>query len=311
MATVSGVSSSNASSIYGSRNVLSGLATGLDTESMVENAVKGYKTKINTLKQKETKITWQQTAFRDLTDPIVQFTRKYTSYTSSTNLFSASYFDNATVTTSNGVNASKVSATGKSDSAVKILDVTQLASAAAYRVSADRVTGSTATVPTLTASGALDLNSTVDLSAVAGSLTLQYGGRSIDLSFEDLDLYQASSDGTTSAVDAFVRGIQQKLSATQVSNSSGEVVSAASGKLATTLGITADGTETTLKTAGLTSLTVSGLKGELLSGKSLNMVVNGKTQTITLPTYQTGSADPNGAFVTALQQSIQSKFGTN
>lgn len=341
MATVSGVSGSNASSIYGNRNVLSGLATGLDTESMVENAVKGYKTKINTLKQKETQITWKQTAFRNLTDPMVQFTRKYTSYTSSTNLFSASYFDNATVTASNGVNASKVSATGKSNSTVKILDVTQLASAAAYRVSGDRVTGSTATVPTVTAVNALDLNSTVDLSAVSGSLTLQYGGRNIDLSFEELDLYQASSDGTASAVDAFVSGIQKKLSAAQVSNGSGELVSAAtlvsvskdasgnivfgdaqsagntvsisaaSGKLAATLDITADGTETMLKTAGLTSLTVSGLKGELLSGKSLNMVVNGKTQTITLPAYQTGNADPDAAFVTALQQSVQSKFGTD
>ena len=55
MASVSSVSSSS-SSIYGNRNVISGLASGMDTESMIENAVSGYKTKISTLQQKRTKV---------------------------------------------------------------------------------------------------------------------------------------------------------------------------------------------------------------------------------------------------------------
>ena len=52
MASVSGVSSSNTSSIYGNRNVFTGLATGMDTESMIENAVSGYQTKISCSKSR-------------------------------------------------------------------------------------------------------------------------------------------------------------------------------------------------------------------------------------------------------------------
>ena len=65
MASVSSVSSSS-SSIYGNKNVISGLASGMDTESMIENAVSGYKTKISTLQQKRTKVEWQQEVYRSI-----------------------------------------------------------------------------------------------------------------------------------------------------------------------------------------------------------------------------------------------------
>lgn len=139
--SVSGVTSSNSSSIYGTRNVLSGLATGLDTESMIQNAVSGYNTKITSLQQKQTKLTWKQEAYRDITDPMVQFSRKYTSYTSSTNLYSASFFNNAVTTTTGGENASEVSASGKTSSDVQILGIKQLAAASTYRVSASTLLG--------------------------------------------------------------------------------------------------------------------------------------------------------------------------
>ena len=59
MASISGVSSSNTtSSLYNSANVISGLASGLDTEGMIENLVKSYQTKIQTLTNKATKIVW-------------------------------------------------------------------------------------------------------------------------------------------------------------------------------------------------------------------------------------------------------------
>ena len=57
---VSGVSRSN--SIYGNRNVLTGLASGLDTESMIENVISSYKNKIMALGQKRTKTEWKQEA---------------------------------------------------------------------------------------------------------------------------------------------------------------------------------------------------------------------------------------------------------
>ena len=77
MASLSGVSSSNmTSSLYNSGNVISGLASGLDTEGMIENLVKSYQAKINSLNQQATKTEWKQEAYRSIISKMVGFTNK-------------------------------------------------------------------------------------------------------------------------------------------------------------------------------------------------------------------------------------------
>ena len=67
MASLGGVSSSNTmSSLMNSANMISGLASGLDTEGMIESLVQSYQTKINTLNQKVTKVEWKQDAYRSI-----------------------------------------------------------------------------------------------------------------------------------------------------------------------------------------------------------------------------------------------------
>ena len=89
MASLGGVSGSNmTSSLYNSANIVSGLASGLDTEGMIESLVQSYQTKINSLNQKVTKTEWKQDAYRSIISKLVGFSSKYASYTSSTNLMS-------------------------------------------------------------------------------------------------------------------------------------------------------------------------------------------------------------------------------
>ena len=96
MASLSGVSSSNTmSSLMNSANMISGLASGLDTEGMIENLVKSYQAKISQLNQKVTKTEWKQDAYRSIIQKTYNFSNKYTSYMSSTNLMSSSFFNNA------------------------------------------------------------------------------------------------------------------------------------------------------------------------------------------------------------------------
>ena len=80
-------SSSSTSSIYGNRttNIISGLASGLDTEALIEGMVQGYQQKITQLEQDRTVLQWQQEAYQSISDKLVEFARKYTSYTSATN----------------------------------------------------------------------------------------------------------------------------------------------------------------------------------------------------------------------------------
>lgn len=333
MSSVSGVSSSNSSSIYGTRNVLSGLATGLDTESMIENAVSGYQLKISNLQQQETKLTWEQDAYRNLTDPMVQFTRKYTSYTSSTNLLSASFFNNAVITSANGANADCVSATGKTASDIQILGVQNLASAATYRVSASTALGGTASGESAAVTCAsVNLNDSKVLSTVAGSLTLTYGSnRTIDLSFDDLDIY--------SDVDAFASAINQKLDNVTLSNSDGDLVAASTmvkasvdennnivfsdnqdagnsvavtgavGKILTTLNIDPAAKSDTLQTNGVALTDETTTVGDYLSDKTISVTVDGKTKTIALPTFDS-TVNNTADFVGGLNTALQNAFGS-
>ena len=137
MASITSLSNSsyNTSSIYGNRNVLSGLASGMDTESMIENAVSGIKLKIENLTKKRTRIEWQQEAYRSIIDKAVNFNNKYTSYSSKTNLLSQSFFSSAVNTAVMGTYKDKITASGKSSSDIKINGVKQMAKAATYTVS--------------------------------------------------------------------------------------------------------------------------------------------------------------------------------
>ena len=152
MASVSSVSNSY-SSIYGNKNVITGLASGLDTEAMIEKSVSGYQLKIQQLQQQQTKLEWKQDAYRSITDKLIALSRNYTSYTSSTNLYSPSFFNQYTITPT-GENAGAISATGKSSSDVAINSVTQLATAAKYTVNAADL----GLAGSLTGSGKVDLS---------------------------------------------------------------------------------------------------------------------------------------------------------
>lgn len=345
MASVSGVSSSNTSSIYGNRNILSGLATGMDTETMIENAVSGYQTKIQSLQKKQTTLTWKQEAMRAVSTPMIKFAQKYTSYASSTNLLSASFFNKAVKTETSGTYANKVSATGKGTSSVRILDVTKLATRASHSVSAAALGlgGSTSGQTAAEGTEALDLTAGLELSNVSGTLSLKYGGsRTIDLTFDDVNDLYTGSDGV-SAAQAFVNGINKKLAQTKVSNSSGETVAAstmvqasldesgnvvfkdkagagnsvtvasATGKLSSKLGIDASSASSKAGRIVLDSdfqfVDTNGTRSDYLSGKSLKVTLDGKTKTLSLPQYEDG--DTAQSYTDKLNTALKSAFGSS
>lgn len=329
MASVSSVSSSS-SSIYGNRNVISGLASGMDTESMIENAVSGYKTKISTLQQKRTKVEWQQEVYRSIIGKMSSFSDKYTSYASSTNLLSSGFFNQAVKVTATGKYADMVSASGKTSSSVQILGVKQLARAATYTVSG--IGGKTADKPEFTGS-AVDLSVKKELSNVSGSLTIKYGGdRSFTLDFGELDIYQNAeelakaiqsklgeqtmtlSDGTSVKVSEKIDVKVNDEGNIEFSEKGGAgnavTISGATGKIKDTLKITADGTESTLNTKNVELVDKSSTLGDYLSGKELTLTLDGVTKKIELPEYKKdGTALSNDAYTTALQTKINEAFG--
>lgn len=329
MASVNSVSSSS-SSIYGNRNVISGLASGMDTESMIENAISGYKTKISTLQQKRTKVEWQQEVYRSIIGKMASFSDKYTSYASSTNLLSSSFFNQAVKVTATGKYADMVSASGKTSSNVQILGVKQLAKAATYTVSG--IGGSkSAAKPEFTGS-AVDLTKTQELSNVSGSLTIKYGGdRSYTIDFGELENYadvdkmadairsklgeqtMTLSDGTSVKVSEKIKVEVTDGNIVFSDNSSAGnavTISGATGKIKETLGIDPSKNESTLNTKDVKLVNEDAKLGDYLSGKELTLTLDGVTKKITLPEYKKdGTALSNDEYTTALQTKINEAFG--
>ena len=344
MASISSLmgSTSSSGSIYGNRtsNIISGLASGLDTEAMIEGLVQSYQQKITGLEQDRTKLQWQQEAYQSISDKLVEFARKYTSYTSGTNLFSSSFFNNAVTTTTGGAFANLVSAAGKTSSSVTIDAVAQLATAAKYTVNNTRL-GSLGS-GTVT-SGTVSLGGTTNVSTIEGSLTLTYGSKNLTVSFGELDLFN-KADGTLDTT-ALETAINEQLKAQQVTIGDNTYT----GDQLLTVSVGADGTLTLNDQmpaagnspyiskasgdfAGLVTTDLSNASedrpaavqldmskdvvkemdtGDYLSGKTLSVTLNGQTKQISLDNITAGTGQTFAdAFKTELQNRLNTAFGS-
>lgn len=211
MASISSLmGSSSSSSIFGNRtnNMITGLASGLDTESMIEGMVQGYQQKILQLQQNKTKVQWQQEAYQSISDKLVEFSRKYTSYAySTTNLMSASFFSSSVITSTNGKYADKITASGKSSSNISINGVKRLATNTKYSMT--NQLGSKAENGYInTSGGEINLEEKTTISTMDGMLTLTYGTKNITLDFGELDVF--SQNGKLDA-EKLEKSIQEKL----------------------------------------------------------------------------------------------------
>lgn len=344
MASISSLmgGSSSTSSIYGNRtnNIISGLASGLDTEAMIEGLVQGYQQKISKLQQENTTLQWQQEAYQSISDKLVEFARKYTSYTSpSTNLFSNSFFNNSIITTPAGEFADLISASGQSTSEVVINAVAQLATAARY-TSAGGVAASAGNTNGVVTGDKMHLGDFQTVSTLSGSLSITYGSQEVTIDFGELETF---SDGLGKLdTKAFQEAIEKKLGEQDLVingntykasdrikvevDSSGNVklsdkggggnkvyFSGATGDLNSKISSTGD------KPSTFSVLPVAPTKdipmGEYLSGKSLEVTLNGQTKTVTLGDItisdKTSQDDAAAAVATALEAAIGDAFGSD
>jgi len=329
------MSSGSSSSIYGSRNsnIISGLASGMDTEAMIEGMVQGYQQKITQLGQDRTMLQWQQSAYQSISDKLVEFSRKYMSYNSpATNLFSASFFNNAILTSANGTYADLVSATGKSSSTIVLNAVKQLAEAARYTHDASGLDTS------LGKGEPVKLGEKQPLSTMSGSLTLEYGNKKVTLDFGELELFN-KADGTLDTAK-FQTALQDKLKEQKITTSSGDQVSAdtlidvkvdsngtvtlsdkkGAGNNVHFSGATGDlkNLVTSADAEGTSSFTLSttekvvkedATKAEYLSGKSFTVTLNGQTKTFTLGEIDPSKGNLHEQVKQNLQEGLDKAFG--
>ncbi|MSB05103.1 flagellar filament capping protein FliD [Flavonifractor plautii] len=305
----------------------------MDTEAMIEGMVQGYQQKITQLGQDRTMLQWQQSAYQSISDKLVEFSRKYMSYNSpATNLFSASFFNNAILTSANGTYADLVSATGKSSSTIVLNSVAQLAEAARY-------THDASGLGTVGKGQPVKLDEKQPLSAMSGSLTLEYGNKEVTLDFGELELFN-KADGTLDTAK-FQTALQDKLKEQKITTSSGDQVSAdtlidvkvdsngtvtlsdkkGAGNNVHFSGATGDlkNLVTSAGAEGTSSFTLSPTetvvkegtsKAEHLFGKSFTVTLNGQTKTFTLGDPKTDAVPQNNEDIKKLlEKELDNAFG--
>lgn len=162
MASIGGLSGglNNTSSMRG----YGGLASGLDRDTLIEQLTYATRNKIAKQQQNKQKLSWEQEAIRNLTNLTSEFSSKFTSYTSSSNLTSSNLFSRNQITAL-GENSKYISVSGKANTAdsISILGVKQKAEDA-------KIMGGVASNGLLT-SGSIKTdfdNSTVDANLLEG-----------------------------------------------------------------------------------------------------------------------------------------------
>lgn len=316
--------SSSTSSIYGNSNIISGLASGMDTESMIENAVSGIKNKIAGLNQDREMLEWEQNAYRSIIDKLSTFSDKYLSYISSTNLLSASFFDSATNVTTSGKYSNLVSATGNPSSTVKVLGVKQLATAATY------FAGIGGTGKGFT-SKALDLGANVQTSNVSGKVKFTYNDQTVEVSFEDSEVFTTKEDFLNAFNTKLQTALEEagldkeavKVAATENgfnfevkdADANGFKISSVGSKIAATTGISTGELKDDGYTLTAEQLYTEETVLESMIGEDFSFTLDGETKTVSLSETDqeriNNSGDALAELATVLQEKVNDAFGAN
>lgn len=173
MATVGGLSSNTSSSVnmYGtSIKGYGGLASGLDTDSLIEGMTQGTRLQITELLRKKTTNQWQTDQYRSISDKLIELQTKYLDKSSSSSILKSSFFDKS-IAEINGAKSSCISVSGsvKNLENLKIVGVGQLAK------DTNLITNSQASNQSLT-TGVINFNDNHKVSNLEGTtLTFTYG----------------------------------------------------------------------------------------------------------------------------------------
>ncbi len=339
------IKNSSASSIKG----YGGLASGLDRDTLIEGMTSSTRAKIAKQQKKKQTYGWQQEAYRSISSKLVEFSRKYTSYTNqSTNLSSSSFWAKSSITPV-GANSSYISVSGSSSAtdSMSIVGVKQLANKASI-MSNDKVSDSSLMT------GKINFTTPESVSTLEGqSLYFKYGSKTYSVSLSS----GTASDGFTydySTAESAQKSITRALK--NVSIGDGKTLEdviqvkttpkdATDPKLAKLDFISKDTAGNTLQIIGgskgaLSALGISdidnisdanktingaGFTTELknreqklfedktflqrVAGKSVSFTYNGTTENITFDAIKTEDYDDITKLANYMQDQLNSKFG--
>lgn len=196
-------------STYTNVTRVTGLATGMDIDSMVDQLMSAESAKYERLQQEQTWLTWQQEAYRSVISQLQDFQSKW--FGSSTNLRYSSSFNSYTtsVLNSSGMSSNAIKVNSYSGTSSCTISVEQVAVSESFTSTSSISKGIT------TSSQATEIASTISTSEGAISLTFSLDGtsKSISITKEDIETYKTTDNQSSSIddVDALVGVLNEKL----------------------------------------------------------------------------------------------------
>lgn len=334
MATVGGLSSGTSTQLYGaSVHGYTGMASGLDVDSLIEGMTVGTRTKIASKLQDKQKLQWEQNAFQSISGKLINMQQKFLDKTASNSLLRSSTFAKSVITTK-GTNASAVTVSGASDmlDRMSINSITQLAKNASF------TTNDNASKKIMQ-TGSFTLNEDVDLQNLAGqSLMFEYGNKSYSVTLSASEQYKngkeaaesinkalskvklASGDTLADKVKVEFDSAMNKISF--VDQGSGNQVSLRGGSEAAIKALGLEGMDLSehgnISTSGaLTAdkaiteddLITKKPRYMLLAGKSMTFSLNGTSKSITLPEEDELKIMSVDDLAKSIEKSLAKEFG--
>lgn len=345
---IGSISNKTSSSISGSHTRYTGLASGLDVDELVEGMTIGTQTKIQKQYQQKQLLSWKQDAYQSVSSKLIEFSRKYMSYGSSSNLMGTNFFSKTNVTAM-GDNSKYISVSGSSSitDQLSILAVKKLAKNASSvsknavsdatlssgefalegDVISDKLAGQGLYIKRGNAQFAVSFNPNLDYS------TPEKAVESINKCLEDVDIGKNQNLGDKIQASVFTsssgeKHIEFKLAAGNENDSNTIQISGGTEDALSTLGFSEGDSITSLSPSirGTKDLSVGGALQnkksfiDTVSGKSMTINYNGVSKSIKMPekledlddyTNGNSSATMEEKFQNYLQKQIDDNFGKN
>lgn len=201
---------------------LTGMSSGLDTDSIVEELMNAYKKKTYTSERNVYKTEYKIEAYREVTDKLSDFNNKYLDLLSSDNMKSATAFRQYTTKVTDSL--------GKETSAVTITNSSS-AVAGSHTISVKQV-ADTAHINGLKATGLVKGSEITDFTALAGkTIEVTIDGKSKNITIGDsvTNAETLVADLNTKLFDAFGKGYDNINGKVQVSYENGLVFNTKNG----------------------------------------------------------------------------------
>ncbi|MCL1808136.1 MAG: flagellar filament capping protein FliD [Clostridiales bacterium] len=205
---VSSIYSTSMSSMYSTaaRKGIAGLASGINTEELIEAMTAATRGRIAKLLQKQTMAGWKTDAYQSVTSMLLDFKSKYMSAMSLANMRSASFYQSATITPG-GPNAGAVSVTGPASATLgnfSIKSIENLATTAAFTSTKNASQNEIRSRDI----GALIDSGYYSSKLEGGTINLKFNGVSYNIELNDIETDANPTQNAQKIVEAVNRGIE-------------------------------------------------------------------------------------------------------